>query len=319
MYRWTDIREYDNNQAHRTTQQMISRAKLNRWTHSETANQEEARDTNRELRDDLEEGGLQGVSEGLEFATLLQGSYRNTTMVYNSGDVDILVIRTDTFHADFSHVPDHAASHGPDRNPQQMFEEHAEGVYRTLQAQYGTRNIERGEKAIEVDSDELPLGADVVPCLQYRRFWSRQPGNHMKGIVFWTPDGTKIINFPRRHRIMGTRYNEYTNGNYKPTIRIFKNFRNTLAENGAVEKENAASYFVECLLSNVETATIAKDDIRDRVEGILDELEADAAEGFPDYTVQHGMQPLFGDETTQWDVEHARAFVTEARRFYEED
>jgi hypothetical protein len=141
----------------------------------------------------------------------------------------------------------------------------------------------------------------------------------MKGIVFWTPDGTKIINFPRRHRIMGTRYNEYTNGNYKPTIRIFKNFRNTLAENGAIEKENAASYFIECLLSNVETATIAKDDIRDRVEGILDELEADAAEEFPDYTVQHGMQPLFGDETTQWDVEHARAFVTEARRFYEED
>jgi len=72
MYRWADIREYDNNQAHRTTQQMISRAKLNRWTNSETANQEEARDTNRELRDDLEEGGLQGVSEGLEFATLLQ-------------------------------------------------------------------------------------------------------------------------------------------------------------------------------------------------------------------------------------------------------
>jgi len=240
-------------------------------------------------------------------------------MVYNSGDVDILVIRTDTFHGDFSHVPDHAASHAPNRNPQQMFEEHAEGVYRTLQAQYGTRNVERGEKAIEVDSDELPLGADVVPCLQYRRFWSRQPGNHMKGIVFWTTDGTKIINFPRRHRIMGTRYNEYTNGNYKPTIRILKNFRNTLAENGAIEKENAASYFIECLLSNVETATIAKDDIRDRVEGILDELEADAAEEFPDYTVQHGMQPLFGDETTQWDVEHARAFVTEARRFYEED
>jgi hypothetical protein len=240
-------------------------------------------------------------------------------MVYNSGDVDILVIRTDTFHGDFSHIPDHAVSHAPDRNPQQMFEEHAEGVYRTLQAQYGTRNVERGEKAIEVDSDELPLGADIVPCLQYRRFWSRQPGNHMKGIVFWTPDGTKIINFPRRHRIMGTRYNKYTNGNYKPTIRIFKNFRNILAENGAIEKENAASYFIECLLSNVGTATIAKDDIRDRVEGILDELEADAEEGFPDYTVQHGMQPLFGDETTQWDVEHARAFITEARRFYEED
>jgi len=208
----------------------------------------------------------------------------------------------------------------PDRNPQQMFEEHAEGVYRTLQAQYGTRNVERGEKAIEVDSDELPLGADVVPCLQYRRFWSRQPGNHMKGIVFLDSRRDEDHQFPTPSSNHGHQVQRiHKNGNYKPTIRIFKNFRNTLAENGAIEKENAASYFIECLLSNVETATIAKDDIRDRVEGILDELEADAAEGFPDYTVQHGMQPLFGDETTQWDVEHARAFVTEARRFYEED
>lgn len=298
---------------------MISRAKLNRWTNSETASQEEARDTNRELRADLEEGQLHGVSEGLEFTTLLQGSYRNTTMVYNSGDVDILVIRTDTFHGDFSRVPDHADSHAPARNPQQMFEEHAEGVYRTLQAQYGARNVERDEKAIEVDSDELPIGADVVPCLQYRRFWSRHPGNHMKGIVFWTLDGTKIVNFPRRHRIIGTMYNDYTNGNYKPTIRIFKNLRNALVEDGAIEKENVPSYFIECLLSNVETTTIGKTDIRERVEGILDELEADAAEGFPDYDVQHGMQPLFGDKTTQWDIEHAATFVTEARRFYEED
>lgn len=298
---------------------MISRAKVNRWTHSETANQEEARDTNREIRANFEEGDLRGVSGGLEFVTLLQGSYRNTTMVYDSGDVDILAIRTDTYHGDFSRAPEQAPNHAPARNPQQMFEEHAEGVYRTLQAQYGARYVERGEKAIEVDSDELPLGADVVPCLQYRRFWSRQPGNHMKGIVFWTPDETKIVNFPSRHRIMGTRYNEYTNGNYKPTIRIFKNFRNTLAENGAIEKENAASYFIECLLSNVETATIAKDDIRERVEGILGELETDASEEFPDYDVQHGMQPLFGDDTTQWDVEHARAFVTEALRFYERD
>lgn len=298
---------------------MISRTKLNRWTHSETADQEEARDTNHEIRANLEEGSLEGVSEGLEFVTLLQGSYRNTTMVYDSGDVDILAIRTDTFHGDFSRVPDQAANHAPARNPQQMFEEHAEGVYRTLQAQYGARNVEHGEKAIEVNSDELELGVDVVPCLQYRRFWSRQPGNHMKGIVFWTLDGTKIINFPSRHRIMGTEYNRYTNGNYKPTIRIFKNFRNTLAENGAIEKENTASYFIECLLSNVDTTTIATRDIRDRVEGILDELESDAAEGFPNYDVQHGMQPLFGSKTTQWDIEHAKSFITEVRRYYEED
>lgn len=69
------------------------------------ANQEEAWDTNRKLRADLEKGRRHSVSEGLEFATFFQGSYRNTTMLYDSGDVNILVIRTDTYHGDFSRVP----------------------------------------------------------------------------------------------------------------------------------------------------------------------------------------------------------------------
>lgn len=298
---------------------MISRRKLERWTNSGTADQEEARDTHWEIRDELSEGSLQGVSDGLEFTTYLQGSYRNTTMVYDSGDVDILVIRTDTYHADFSEAPATSTEVAPTSNPRQMFEEHAEGVYRTLQAQYGARNVERGEKAIDVESDDLPLGADVVPCLQYRLFWSRQPGNHMKGIVFWADEGTKIVNFPQRHRIMGERYNELCDWNYKATVRIFKNFRNVLVEQGTIDKEVAPSYFIECLLSNVEVTTIAQDDIRERVEGILEELESDAEYDFSGYTVQHGMQPLFGTETTQWDVSKAKAFIEASRALYNED
>jgi hypothetical protein len=298
---------------------MISRKKLKRWTNSGTADQEEARDTHREIRDKLNKGSLQGVSDGLAFTTYLQGSYRNTTMVYNSGDVDILVIRTDTYYADFSEAPASSTEVAPARNPSQMFKVNTEGVYRTLQAQYGTRNIERGEKAIDVESDDLPLGADVVPCLQYRRFWSRHPGNHMKGIVFWTDDGTKVVNFPQRHLIMGERYNEWCDGDYKETIRIFKNFRNALLEHDSIDEEVAPSYFIECLLSNLEVTTIGEEDIRERVEGILQQLDSDAEDDFPGYTVQHGMQPLFGEETTQWDVAKAQKFIEASHRLYHED
>jgi hypothetical protein len=240
-------------------------------------------------------------------------------MVYNSGDVDILVIRTDTYYADFSEAPATSTEAAPARNPSQMFDEHTEGVYRTLQAQYGTRNIERREKAIDVESDDLPLGADVVPCLQYRRFWSRQPGNHMKGIVFWTDDGTKVVNFPQRHLIMGERYNEWCDGNYKATIRIFKNLRNALLERDSIDEGVTSSYFIECLLSNVEVTTIGKDDIRERVEGILQQLDSDAEDDFPGYTVQHGMQPLFGEETTQWNVAKAQKFIEASHTLYHED
>jgi hypothetical protein len=298
---------------------MIERRKLERWTKAETADQDEARDTQRAIRDELEEGRLEGVSDGLEFSTYLQGSYRNTTMVYDSGDVDILVIRTDKYHADFSDTPDISTEHAPAQNPRQMFQEHAEGVYRTLQAQYGTRSVKRGDKAIEIDAEGLSLGADVVPCLQYRRFWPRQSGNHMKGIVFWTAEGTKVVNFPRRHRIMGEQFNQWCDGNYKSTVRVLKNFRNALVEDGTIEKENAPSYFIECLLSNVEVSIIGRKDIRDRIEGVFEELESASEDGFPGYTVQHGMAPLFGEKSTQWDTEHAKEFVRAARTLYEED
>lgn len=298
---------------------MIERRKLERWTKAETADQDEARDTQRAIRDELEEGRLEGVSDGLEFSTYLQGSYRNTTMVYDSGDVDILVIRTDKYHADFSDTPDISTEHAPAQNPRQMFEEHSEGVYRTLQAQYGTRNVKRGDKALEIDAEGLPLGADVVPCLQYRRFWPRQSGNHMKGIVFWTSEGTKVVNFPRRHRIMGEQYNRWSDGNYKSTVRVLKNFRNALVENGTIEKEHAPSYFVECLISNVEVSTIACKDIRDRIEGVFEELELASEEEFSGYTVQHGMAPLFGEKSTQWDTEHAKEFISAVRNLYEGD
>jgi hypothetical protein len=200
-----------------------------------------------------------------------------------------------------------------------MFEEQAEGVYRTLQAQYGTQNVERKEKAIEIESDDLPLGADVVPCLQHRRFWSRHPGNHMKGIVFWLDDETEIVNFPQRHRIMGERYNEWCDGNYKSTIRVFKNLRNALVENSIIDKETAPSYFIECLVSNVDVSIIGKNDLRERIEEIFRQLESDAEDNFADYTVQHGMQPLFGVESTQWDVEDAQEFLEASRTFYNED
>lgn len=297
---------------------MITKAKLDRWTNSETADREDAKETHHELREELEDGDLTGVSEGLEFTTKLQGSYRNTTMVHGSGDVDILVIRNDTFVADFSEVssPPHDP---PTQNPRRMFNEHLEGVYRTLQAQYGTQTIEQTDKAIEVDTDELPLGADVVPVLRYRRYWERTPYDYTKGIVFWSQDDVRIENFPEQHRIQGSLKNSRTNGHYKPTIRVFKNLRNALVEDGEIVKDDVSSYYIECLLSNVPDPIIRESDLRDRIEGILDQLESDAADNFPEYTMQHGMRALFGNHPTQWNLGDGHNFVDAARNFYETD
>jgi hypothetical protein len=297
---------------------MITKAKLDRWTNSETADREGAKETHHELREELVDGDLRGVSEGLEFTTKLQGSYRNTTMVHGSGDVDILIIRNDSFVADFSEVssPPHEP---PMQNPRRMFDEHWEGIYRTLQAQYGQQAVEQTDKAIEVDADPLPLEADVVPVLRYRRYWERTPYDYTKGIVFWSQNDIRIENFPEQHRIQGSLKNSRTNGRYKPTIRVFKNLRNALVDEGKITKEDASSYYIECLLSNIPDSIIREPDLRDRVEGTLDQLESDASEDFPEYTMQHGMKSLFGNHATQWNRGDGRDFVDAARYFYESD
>ena len=297
---------------------MITKAKLSRWTNSETADHEDAKETHQKLREELEDGDLKGVSEGLEFKTKLQGSYRNTTMVHGSGDVDILVIRNDTFVADFSKVtsPPHDP---PTQNPRRMFDEHREGVYRTLQARYGQKEVEQTNKAIEVDVDELPLDADVVPVLRYRRYWERTPYDYTKGIVFWSQDDVRVENFPKQHRTQGTLKNSRTNGRYKSTIRVFKNLRNALVDEGKIVKDDASSYYVECLLSNVPDSIIREPDLRERIEDTIDQLESDVSDDFPDYTMQHGLKSLFGSHPTQWDLENGRNFVNAARKFYESD
>jgi len=288
---------------------LISRAKLERWTNYQTAATEAAKRTHTTIREALEEGELRGAKEGLEFVTKLQGSYRNTTMVRGSGDVDILVIRTDAYHADFSRIPDYSTDFAPVKNPQQEFENHVEAVYRTLQYQYGSRNVARGEKAIEVESNSLPRGADIVPCLQHRKYWEDYPGNYMRGITFWTKDGTQIVNFPKRHRIQGIQYQSLTNGNYKPTIRVFKNLRNELVDQGQIEKEQVPSYFIECLLSNVPVEILRTDDLRERVEVIINFLNSRSEKELRDFTTQHGLRELFGPSTVQWDANSSQTFI----------
>ena len=297
---------------------MISTAKLERWTNYQTAATTAARDTHTTIRSALEDGELRGAEDGLEFTTKLQGSYRNTTMVRGSGDVDILVIRTDAYYADFSRIPDYSTDFSPAENPRKAFEDHAEAVYRTLQYQYGASNVSLGDKAIELNTDSLSRGADIVPCLQHRRYWQDFPGNYMRGIAFWTEDGEEVVNFPERHRIQGAQYQNDTNGNYKPTIRIFKNLRNELLEQGHVEKEQVPSYFIECLLSNVPVNLIRIDDLCDRTIEIVDFLSSQSEEDLRTFTTQHGLRNLFGPRTVQWDVHDAKQFIEEAKTYLDE-
>jgi hypothetical protein len=85
---------------------------------------------------------------------------------------------------------------------------------------------------------------------RYRRFNGVNDEDVDKGIVFFTFDNTRIVNYPKQHAVNCTSKQSETLGKFKPVIRIVKNMRNNLIDKGIIGRQLAPSYFVEGLLYN---------------------------------------------------------------------
>jgi hypothetical protein len=73
------------------------------------------------------------------------------------------------------------------------------------------------------------------------------------GLCFFDKSGTgtRIANFPRQHSKNCTAKHQATQNRFKPMVRIFKNLRSRLIDEGLLVAGSAPSYFIEGLLYNV--------------------------------------------------------------------
>jgi len=293
----------------------IPESVLNNWTNYQTAAINSAQETHNRIRGALERSS---TLSGLDFGTFLQGSYANTTLIRGSGDVDIVVRLNDTWSTDLSRL-DSVEKERYRKNTSSASYSWADfrsDVLDVLRSTYGAGAVEEGDKAIEVDTDSLPMGADVVVCIQHRLYTSLPvfPGEYEKGIAFWTlSGGEKIVNFPEQHRDNGADKQSQTNNRYKETVRIFKNARNTTDERGLMLKDRAPSYFVECLLYNVPASAYTYG-LQDRYVSIVQHLQEDS---LGDYVCQNELLSLFGSDSTQWSTRDANAFVRNLAQLYD--
>lgn len=187
--------------------------------------------------------------------SFLQGSYANdTNIVGRDSDVDIVLRSNATYYYDTEWLePDHAARMEGDRRPADYsFGTFKSEVFAWLHSKYNTK-VAFGNKAISIVGDGERRDADVVPCFQYRKytkFESTRDSDFIEGICFIANDGTKIINYPKRHSDHSTWKNKNTNGYYKPMVRVLKNMRNKCIDAGMLAAGTAPSYFIEGLLYN---------------------------------------------------------------------
>lgn len=189
------------------------------------------------------------------FSNFLQGSYGNDTNVWRDSDVDIVMRLSSVYYSDTSNLnATELANYDRMMNPAEYtFVQFKQEVAAWLTANYGV-DVDASGKAIFVPGSGNRRDADVLACAEHRHYFtypSVGEPTYREGLIFWKADGTKIVNYPKQHSDNCTTKHQGTNSWFKPTVRVFKNIRNRMIENGYLQEGVAPSYFLEGMLWNI--------------------------------------------------------------------
>lgn len=189
------------------------------------------------------------------FEIFLQGSYGNDTNIYADSDVDCVIITDSVYYHDAEELPpaDKAAFEAAWSSATYDYNDFKRDVLVQLVKRFDP-DVNVGNKAIAIAARGARRDADVVAAVQFRRYRSYKSfynQTYTDGICFWTRDGTRIINYPKQHKANATAKHQATNGWFKPCVRILKNMRNAMVDNGYLAAGVAPSYFLEGMLYNV--------------------------------------------------------------------
>lgn len=82
--------------------------------------------------------------------------------------MDIAVVLKDTFYADYA--KEKSKSDFGNISNSYKFNDYRDAIERDLPAKFGSENVNREHKAFDLHSNSYRVDADVVPCLEHRRY-----------------------------------------------------------------------------------------------------------------------------------------------------
>lgn len=163
--------------------------------------------------------------------TFLQGSYANDTSTSDINDVDIVAIRKNTY----STV--HTGLSFPKSVLWETIFSEIEGKLTNQNRYQWTVARSEGGKCIEVRTSGFK--ADVVPAVQVNEDAKSDPI-----AIYSFKTGVEKVNSPRTHLKNGVEKHAATNQNYKPVVRMFKNW----VSNHFGDTKIISSYQIESLV-----------------------------------------------------------------------
>jgi len=189
-----------------------------------------------------------------------KGSYHNNTNVRLNSDVDIAVMLTDVFFADY---PDGKGDKDFNNSPATYtFKQYRNDVDQAIIDLFRAENVEFGDKSIKISSNTYRVDADAVPCFEHRRYSNK--GSYISGTEFiGRSSGERVKNFPVQHYENGVNKNKNTSMRYKKVVRILKRLKYKMVDDG-YKLDTISSFLIESLVwnvpnSNFNTPTLSED------------------------------------------------------------
>jgi hypothetical protein len=250
---------------------------------------------------------------GKDMDIYLQGSYVNNTNIRSDSDVDVVIQLNSSWYKDISQLPpeDQQLYNSSHIDATYTDREFRSDVLLSLQSYFEAPSVQVGNKSIKILPGSGRIPADVVVCLQFRKYQFFHGSNDQKfvqGIGLHAQDGSLIVHFPRLHQENGERKNAETSGWFKQTVRVFKNIRTYLVDHYVLNPDVAPSYFLECMIYNVPSAEFGES-LGETFCSAVNWLRNQDMNGFVCLSEQ---SMLCGVSPDQWSQDRARQFIKAA-------
>lgn len=193
-----------------------------------------------------------------------KGSYYNNTNIRLNSDIDVCVCYCPTFKfklPDGDSPKNHNITLSNDTYTYTKFKS---DVARLLKAKFGDENVVIKNKCIHVRENTYHAEIDVVPTWYHRTYPDKTSNSYHQGVILYTPSGEAVINYPEQHYNNGVSKNDATRKRYKHLVRIIKNLKNKMEEEGYYSNANVTSFLLESLVYNLpDSCFLTSDDTYD--------------------------------------------------------
>jgi hypothetical protein len=111
------------------------------------------------------------------------------------------------------------------------------------------------------------VDADVVAAFVHQRY--NAYGKPDEGVEFRSRKGAQIVNWPEQQNRSGIGKNTASRDRFKTMVRVLKNLRAEMEDEGTAEAKPLSSFLIECLVYNVPNDRFGHTAYYDDVKEIL--------------------------------------------------